>query len=298
MNLRRLTPSMSLLLAFESAARHQSYTRAATELSLTQSAVSRQVQALEAFLGITLFQREGRNVVLTNVGRLYADTLSDALASIRNATLQAIDYGSGGGTLRLALLPTFGSTWLLPRLHEFYAANPGVQVHIHSRIHADFSDGQLDAAICVGDGAWPELVAHPLLEESMVLIASPAMLDAGEPLTPERVAGQLLLQVASHPPMWSTWFARHGMGSGRLQAGPSFELTSHLIQAVRAGIGLVPQVLVEEELRQGQLRTTGAPVSSGRTYFLAYPKRNAVLPALGVFRQWLLNGVANGGECG
>ena len=168
MNLRRLTPSMSLLLAFESAARHQSYTRAAAELSLTQSAVSRQVQALEAFLGITLFQREGRNVVLTDVGRLYADTLSDALASIRNATLQAIDYGSGGGTLRLALLPTFGSKWLLPRLHEFYAANPGVQVHIHSRIHADFSDGQLDAAICVGDGAWPELTAHPLLDESML----------------------------------------------------------------------------------------------------------------------------------
>lgn len=300
MNLRRLTPSMSLLLAFESAARHQSYTRAAAELALTQSAVSRQVQALEAFLGITLFQREGRNVVLTDVGRLYADTLSDALARIRNATLQAIDYGSGGGTLRLALLPTFGSKWLLPRLHEFYAANPGVQVHIHSRIHADFSDGQLDAAICVGDGAWPELVAHPLLEESMVLIASPAILAAGEPLTPELAARQLLLQVASHPPMWSTWFARHGVNSGQLQDGPNFELTSHLIQAVRAGIGvgLVPQVLVEEELRQGQLRTTGTPVSSGRTYFLAYPKRNAVLPALGVFRQWLLGGTTSAGSIG
>jgi len=90
------------------------------------------------------------------------------------------------------------------------------------------------------------------------------------------------------------------VSGAQLQAGPSFELTSHLIQAVRAGIGvgLVPQVLVEEELRQGQLRTTGTPVASGRTYFLAYPKRNAVLPALGVFRQWLLGGTTSAGSIG
>ncbi|GGJ78093.1 LysR substrate-binding domain-containing protein [Pseudomonas matsuisoli] len=291
MNYRRLTPSMSLLLAFEAAARHESYTRAAEELSLTQSAVSRQVQALEAQLGITLFRREGRAIVLTDVGRLYRRELTGALAQIRNATLQAVAYGSGVGTLRLALLPTFGSKWLLPRLHHFYEANPGVQVHIHSRIQAvDFDEGDIDAAISVGSGDWPGLVAHRLLDESMVVVASPSVFAPSAPLTIEALAEQTLLQVASHPPLWIEWFSRHGLDPTRMRGGPSFELTSHLIQAVRAGIGvgLVPQLLVEDELRQGQLVTVGKSVTSPRAYYLVYPPRSSVLPSLDAFRQWLL----------
>lgn len=295
MNHRRLTPSMSLLLAFESSARHESYTRAALELSLTQSAVSRQVQSLEAFLGITLFRREGRNVVLTDVGRLYRDELGGALAQIRNATLQAVAFGSGVGTLRLALLPTFGSKWLLPRLNAFYAANPGVQVHIHSRIHAvDFDEGDIDAAICVGSGDWPELIVHPLLSESMVVVASPSVFSNEGPFTPEVIAGQTLLQVTSHPPLWREWFTSNGLSLKRMRGGPNFELTSHLIQAVRAsiGVGLVPRILVEDELRQGQLIVVGESVPSHRTYCLVYPRRNVGLPSLEAFRSWLMEDVA------
>lgn len=295
MNYRRLTPSMSLLLAFEAAARHESYTRAAQELSLTQSAVSRQVQSLEALLGITLFRREGRNIVLTDVGRLYRRELEGALTQIRKATLQAVAFGSGVGTLRLALLPTFGSKWLLPRLNDFYAANPGVQVHIHSRIQAvDFSEGEIDAAICVGSPDQPGLVVHPLVDESMVVVASSMALDECGVVAPEAIAAQVLLQVASHPPLWAEWFVRHGLEPERMRGGPNFELTSHLIQAVRAGIGvgLVPQLLVEDELRQGHLMAVGDPVPSHRTYCLVYPPRNAVLPSLEAFRSWLLRGPA------
>jgi DNA-binding transcriptional LysR family regulator len=100
--------------------------------------VSRQVQALEQQLGLTLFRREGRQVQLTDVGRLYQRELSEALGRIRSATLQALAYQSGVGTLRLATLPTFGSKWLLPSLHAFYSAHPGMLVHIHSRIEAIF----------------------------------------------------------------------------------------------------------------------------------------------------------------
>ncbi|WP_437880626.1 LysR substrate-binding domain-containing protein [Pseudomonas sp. LRF_L74] len=291
MNYRRLTPSMSLLLAFEAAARHESYTRAAQELSLTQSAVSRQVQALEAQLGIALFRREGRNIVLTDVGRLYLRELAPALAQIRNATLQAVAYGSEVGTLRLALLPTFGSKWLLPRLNRFYAANPGVQVHIHSRIQAvDFAAGDIDAAISVGS-EWPDLVVHPLLDEAMVVVASPAIFASDLPASATAIAEQTLLQVASHPPLWGAWFIRHGLDPARMRGGPSFELTSHLIQAVRAGIGvgLVPRLLVEDELRQGQLLSFGETIASQRTYCLVYPQRNAVLPSLDAFRRWVLD---------
>ncbi|VXD00559.1 DNA-binding transcriptional regulator, LysR family [Pseudomonas sp. 8Z] len=290
MNYRRLTPSMSLLLAFEASARHESYTRAASELSLTQSAVSRQVQALEEQLGVTLFRREGRRIVLSEVGRLYLRELGGALAQIRNATLQAVAYGSGTGTLRLALLPTFGSTWLLPRLNRFYAAHPGVQMHIHSRIQAvDFDAGEIDAAITVGRGDWGDLVVHRLLEETMLVIASPALVTEHE-LSPAAIAEQPLLQVASHPPLWAEWFARHELPLERMRSGPNFELTSHLIQAVRAGIGvgLVPRMLVDDELRQGLLLSVGQAVPSQRTYCLVYPPRNAVLPSLEVFRRWLL----------
>lgn len=291
MNHRRLTPSMSLLLAFEAAARHESYTRAAQELSLTQSAVSRQVQALEALLGISLFRREGRNIVLTDVGRLYRRELEGALTQIRNATLQAVAYGSGVGTLRLALLPTFGSKWLLPRLHDFYAANPGVQVHIHSRIQpVDFAAEEIDAAICVGSLERPGLVVHPLLDESMLVVASPAVFAAGEAPTAAAIAGQTLLQVASHPPLWAQWFVENGLDPQQMHGGPNFELTSHLIQAVRAGIGvgLVPRLLVEDELQQGHLVAVGAAIPSQRTYCLVYPPRNAVLPSLEAFHNWLL----------
>lgn len=293
MNYRRLTPSMSLLLAFEAAARHESYTRAAHELSLTQSAVSRQVQSLEAQLGITLFRREGRNIALTDVGRLYRRELEGALTQIRKATLQAVAYGSGVGTLRLALLPTFGSKWLLPKLNEFYAENPGVQVHIHSRIQAvDFDEGDIDAAICVGSPDQPGLVVHPLVDESMVVVASPTAFVEGEQVAPAAIAQQVLLQVASHPPLWAEWFVRHGLEPERMRGGPNFELTSHLIQAVRAGIGvgLVPRLLVEDELRKGHLLEVGDAIPSQRTYSLVYPPRNAVLPSLEAFQHWLMEG--------
>ena len=291
MNYRHLTPSMSLLLAFEAAARHESYTRAAAELSLTQSAVSRQVQALEQQLGLTLFRREGRQVQLTDVGRLYQRELSEALGRIRSATLQALAYQSGVGTLRLATLPTFGSKWLLPRLHDFYAAHPGMLVHIHSRIEAiNFATSEIDAAIGVASGDLPGLVCHRLHAEELVVILPPQAAREDEPWTPARISGQVLLNVANNPHAWGEWFSHHGLAHRSMRLGPSFELTSHLIQAVRAGIGigLVPRILVAEELAGGELFSAGLPFASQRSYYLMYPPRNEALPSLRAFRGWLL----------
>lgn len=278
---------MSLLLAFEAAARHESYTRAAEELSLTQSAVSRQVQALEKSLGLTLFRREGRQVQLTDVGRLYQREVAEALGKIRSATLQALAFQSGVGTLRLATLPTFGSKWLLPRLHHFYRAHPGMLVHIHSRIEPiDFATSEIDAAIAVGTGELPGLVCHRLQAEELVVIHAP-----GTPaLAPADVPGQVLLNVANNPQAWPEWFSHHGLAHRAMHLGPSFELTSHLVQAVRAGIGigLVPRVLVEEELAKGELAWSGEAFASKRSYYLTYPPRNEGLPSLRAFKGWLL----------
>lgn len=292
MNPRKLTPSMSLLLAFEAAARHESYTRAAQELSLTQSAVSRQVQSLEQLLGLRLFRREGRQIVLTDVGRLYWREIATSLGQIRSATLQAMAFQSGVGTLRLATLPTFGSKWLLPRLNRFYERYPGMLVHIHSRIQGlDFSDGEIDAAITVGAEQWPGLACHRLYEERLVVVASPELEGVALQMQPEQLSRYLLLNVASRPLVWGDWFERHGLSHRLMKPGPSFELTSHLIQAVLAGIGigLVPLVLVEEELRKGTLVSPCAALSSQRSYCLVYPPRNHALPSLEAFRTWLMD---------
>ena len=282
---------MSLLLAFEAAARHESYTRAAQELSLTQSAVSRQVQALEQQLGLSLFRRVGRQVQLTDVGHLYQREMSDALGRIRSATLQALAYQSGSGTLRLATLPTFGSKWLLPRLQNFYATNPGILVHIHSRIEAiDFETSQIDAAIGVSSIDLPGLISQRLHTEQLVVIASPSIAEQVKQLTPQQISEYVLLNVANNPHAWGEWFSHHHLPHRTMRLGPSFELTSHLIQAVRAGIGigLVPQILVEEELQQGELISPGESIASQRSYCLIYPPRNEALPSLRAFRQWLM----------
>lgn len=294
MNPRRLTPSMSLLIAFEAAARHGSFTKAADELALTQSAVSRQVQTLEAQLEIELFRREGRKIELTAAGALYQHELTAALGRIRSATLQAISYSSNDGPLNLAVLPTLGSKWLLPRMHEFYARHPGILVHIHSRIireDVQASTQDMNAIICAGHGEWPGYIAHELFPERLVVVASPTALPEYRTLSPKDITGQVLLNVVSRPSVWPDWFDAHGLDHRHMRSGPSFELTAHLIQAVSAGIGigLIPHILVQDELKRGELVALSEPMESGRSYFLAYPSRYQHLPSLKAFSQWLLS---------
>lgn len=292
MNPRRLTPSMSSLLAFEASARTESFTRAAHQLSLTQSAVSRQVQTLEELLGVPLFQRVGRRVVLTDVGRMYLRELTGPLERIRSASLQAIAFQAGGGTLHLAVLPTFGSKWLMPRLPSFYAKHPEVLVHIHSRTYLDLDVSGMDAAIVVGDGQWPGVVAHRLVVEEMVPIISPKQAKRDKIKTIDELLQYPLLQVVTRPTAWRDWFAKHGYSGDTLKPGPQFEMTSHLIQAVSAGmgIGLVPRVLVEDELRAG---TLVEPVKvhselSGNAYYLVVASNRESYPPFTLFRDWLV----------
>lgn len=296
MNPRKLTPSMSLLLAFEASARHVSFTRAAHELALTQSAVSRQVMALEELLEVELFRRTGRTIVLTDVGSMYLRELGGALGKIRQATLQAIAYRSGGGAIHLAVLPTFGSKWLLPRLQTFYADFPGVQVHIHSRIGAfDMNLAGMDAVITTSaDGTWQGLSGHKLISEELIPIIDPRTL---QKYTKSRADGfdfsdHLALQVATRPNVWHEWFIARSLKIGSIKQGPTFELTSHLIQAVSAGIGigLVPSCLVEDELRSGSLvRLPGECMASGLGYYLfVAPHKTHSAPIVSLC-QWMEN---------
>lgn len=292
MNRRNLIPSMSLLEAFEASARLGSFTRAADELALTQSAVSRQVQALEEQLQVKLFARAGRRITLSEVGATYAHEIAAALARIRSASSQAISFRTGVGSLQLAMLPTFGSKWLLPRLNAFYAQHPGVLIHLHSRIgDFDLAQGGIDMAISAGDGHWPGRIVHHLLDDVRVVIASPQLI-AERPLRClEDLYDHVLLSVSTRPQAWRDWFTAQGLSPRGMQMGTQFEFTAHLIQAATAGmgVGVVTRVLVDEELRNGSLVIPfDLPVPGRHSYFLTYAPEKAHFPPLVAFREWVL----------
>ncbi|WP_333668964.1 LysR substrate-binding domain-containing protein [Acinetobacter guillouiae] len=292
MNPRILTPSLSLLLSFEASARHQSYTRAAEELLLTQSAVSRQVQTLEHLLAVNLFIRKGRRIELTDAGKIYMREISYAISVIQNATLQAMTYRSSGGNFNLAVLPTFSAHWLMPKLHLFYASHQNVIIHMHSKIGSfDLEASGIDAVICVSSKPLANLISHHLLDEELVLVISPKLLERHPINSAKDLDGLLLLRVASQPNIWEKWLNECKISLHHSYLGPTFELTSHLIQATMTGIGvgLVPKCLVEDDIQNGKLVIPFEfEYYSGRSYYFAYPAHKAQLSAIVLFRDWLL----------
>ena len=177
--MRRKLPSTGALEAFEAAARHQSFTKAAEELSVTQSAVCRQIAALESFLDVRLFRRTRRGVMLTEAGLDYSRSVGARLDEVERDTLELMARGGRGSSLELAVVPTFGTRWLLPRLPAFQRAHPHVVVHLSSRTRPFlFSDTPFDAAIHAGEtgsAAWPGTETRFLMTESLIAVASPAL---------------------------------------------------------------------------------------------------------------------------
>lgn len=149
----------------------------------------------------------------------------------------------------------------------------------------------MQAIICAGKGDWPGYISHLLLKEKLVVIASPTALADFHAMSPSDVADQVLLNLVSRPNAWSDWFDRNNLSHRSMRTGPSFELTAHLIQAVSAGIGigLVPDILVQDELKSGALVALFDPMESGRNYYLAFATRYQHLPALQTFSAWLLS---------
>lgn len=296
MHPRKRLPSMSLLAAFDAAATHGSFTRAADALFLTQSAVSRQIQALEAVLEVALFIRTGKRIVLTEAGARYATDVRSALEQIEQATVRVAQQPRTD-VLRLALTPILASKWLLPRLTDFYAAQPDVRITMTTRI-ADFdlANAGLDAFITDGDGHWPHLVAEHLTDAEVIVVASPALLRRAPLSTPTDLYQHTLLQAEYNPKGWRSSFALNGLSLSRMNLGATFEHTSHLIQAVSAGMGiaLVSDILVPEELARGELvvpRIAGLRTERKGFYLLCPPEKTAFAPLM-AFRQWLHEGGA------
>ena len=290
--MRRKIPSTAALVAFESAARHQSFTKAADELALTQSAVCRQIAGLEEFLGIELFRRSRRGVKLTEAGLAYSRKVAAQLDAVERDTLAAMGQQGAQG-LELAVVPTFATQWLVPRLKEFQRLHPEVTVHLTNRTRPFlFADTSFDAAIYFGDGDWSGTEAHYLMPEEPLPVCSPELLAGRMALGAAELAELPLLQQSTRPYAWRQWFAAQGLNVPRDMSGPRYELFSMLAQAAMHGMGvaLIPPFLIQRELDAGLLVPAhpAALLSSDRAYRLMIPERKVESAALRAFRDWLL----------
>lgn len=290
--MRRKIPSTASLAAFEAAARHQSYTKAAEELAVTQSAVCRQIAALEDFLGVRLFQRSRRGVALTEAGLRYGRQVRARLDEVERDALELMSRGEEGAELELGVVPTFATKWLLPRLPDFQRRHAAIQVHLTARTRPFlFDDTPFHAAIHAGTGPWPGTESVFLLPESLIAVASPAVAAGRRPFTPADWASAPLLQQGTRPYAWRDWFVAQGLRIQRDLAGPRLELFSMLAEAAVRGLGvaLVPPFFVEDELARGLLvAVSERAVASGRAYRLIFPERESGGAALRTFSTWLV----------
>lgn len=290
--MRRKIPSTAALVAFESAARHQSFTRAADELALTQSAVCRQIAGLETFLGIELFRRSRRGVRLTEAGLAYSRKVAAQLDAVERDTLAAMGQ-QGALAIELAVVPTFATQWLVPRLKEFQRLHPEVTVHLTNRTRPFlFADTAFDAAIYFGDAEWSGTEAHFLMLEELQPVCSPELLAGRTQFSAAELAVLPLLQQTTRPYAWRQWFGAQGLSVPHDLGGPRYELFSMLAQAAAHGMGvaLIPPFLIQYELAGGRL-VPAHPVtlrSSDKAYYLMIPERKAESAALRAFRDWLL----------
>jgi DNA-binding transcriptional LysR family regulator len=289
--MRRKIPSTAALVSFESAARHESFTKAAQELSLTQSAICRQIGSLEDFLGIELFRRSRRGVKLTEAGLSYSRRVATQLDAVERDTLSVMGQ-QGANVIELAVVPTFGTQWLLPRLKDFQQRHPEVTVNLTNRTRPFlFADTDFDAAIYFGDGEWPGARAHRLMGENPMPVCSPALMNGRETLSVETIAELPLLQQTTRPYAWRQWFNAQGLSLSRDMTGPRYELFSMLAQAAmhEMGIALIPPFLIQRELQEQRLVIAHPQaLASIKAYHLMIPERKTESASLRAFRDWVI----------
>jgi LysR family glycine cleavage system transcriptional activator len=284
----RHLPPLAALRAFDAAARHLNFTRAAEELHLTHGAISHQMKALEASLGVRLFRREGRKLLLTDAGQRFASRLRDLLGDLRAAVAE-VTQRRDQQELTISVLPSFASLWLIPRLARFHGAHPEIDVNIRAtQALAEFGPDGVDLAIRIGGGDWPGLVAEKLFDEEVFPVASPRLTGGALPKRPEGLARAVLLRSERQP--WTPWFRALGLDWPEPGRGPIYSDETLLIQAAAEGIGvaLARGALVAADLAAGRLvRLFPKRVPPRAAYYLVYPRAAGSLARVQAFREWI-----------
>ncbi|MBC2691700.1 MULTISPECIES: LysR family transcriptional regulator [Pseudomonas] len=290
--MRRKIPSTAALISFEAAARHESFTKAALELSLTQGAICRQIASLEEFLSVELFRRSRRGVKLTEAGLSYSRRVATQLDAVERDTLSVMGQ-QGANVIELAVVPTFGTQWLLPRLKDFQEQHPEVTVNLTNRTRPFlFADTDFDAAIYFGDADWSGTESHRLMGENPMPVCSPTLLGRFTQLSAEQIADLPLLQQTTRPYAWRQWFNSRNLNIPRDMTGPRYELFSMLAQAAMhdMGIALIPPFLIQRELAEKRLVIANPQaLSSIKAYYLMIPDRKVESASLRAFRDWLIH---------
>lgn len=290
-------PSLTHLRCFEAAARHQSFTAAGEEIGLTQSAVSKKLKELETDLGFELFQRVGRGVVLTVAGAGLASDLAQDLRGLHNSLQKAVAAGAGRSTLRLAVLPTFANRWLIPRLPDFFADHPDIELNLSTRLEPfDFARDPFDLAIHYGSDNWPGARMLELFGEQMIPVAAPGFFVTFDLQSSDRLPEVPLVHLDSRSDAWGDWFREAGLAEQPRQDGRYFDQYSMVIGAAVAGLGaaIVPFDMVSEELASGALKQLPGPsLRSHKRYYLVRPHGAAAEPVQR-FETWVLRQLRRG----
>src|ERR1700728_2624513 len=293
-------PSLNGLRAFEAAARHLSFTNAATELNVTQTAISHQIRRLEQELGVRLFVRQNRALTLTAEARDYLPGVRAAFNDLRLATARLLRKDNDH-VLTVSTLASLAAKWLLPRLSAFQEKHPGIDVRITtSPSVCDERSGDVDAAIRYGRGQWPGLRADWLMADQLFPVCSPALLTGDKPLrTPEDLADRTLLHSrGGYDDDWRLWLTAAGLPPNiSRQPGLTFDLIFMTVQAAIDGIGVAMgrTSYVEADIAKGRLVVPfriALPADAG--FYLVSPEARAESPKLSAFRQWLLASVQGG----
>ena len=304
-SVRKGIPNLSALQAFEATARLGSFSRAAEELSLTHSAVHRQVASLEDRLGVALFTRVRRRIALTAQGAEYAARIRQHLEHIEKDTIGLVNHTGMGRSIHIAVLPTLAANWLIPRLPDFQHNHPDVTVSLSLRTTPfQFNDHPFDGAIYHGDGVWPGTHSTLLFDEKdMVPVCAPFLMQGHKVIHGQRGMEQALLRMQglthlhlhSRPDAWRQWYGASGAIYGPHAAGgPRYELFTMVMAAARAGlgVGLVPRFIVQESIDRGELvMPVPLPLPVSQGYFFGYPTRNEPSAALSAFEAWLVAAV-------
>src|SRR5476651_1564446 len=292
-------PSLNGLRAFEAAARHLSFTVAASELNVTQTAISHQIRRLEQELGIRLFVRQNRALTLTPEAREYLPGVRAAFNDLRLATDRLLRKDNDH-VLTVSTLASLAAKWLLPRLSAFQEAHPGIDVRITTSTGLiDFQRDDVDAAIRYGRGQWPHVRADWLMADELFPVCSPALLAGKKPLRqPADLADHVLLHSsAGNDDDWRLWLTAAGLPANlSKQPGVTFDLAFMTVQAAIDGIGVAMgrTSYVEADIAKGRLVVPfeiTLPADAG--FYLVSPEARADSPKLAAFRQWLSASVQN-----
>ncbi len=291
----RQLPPLNALRAFEAAARHLSFTKAAEELHVTQAAISHQVKALEESLGLPLFRRFNRRLVLTEEGQAYHPVLRDSLDQMAAATLR-LRTDDRSGQLKVSTLQSFGAKWLVPRLPRFRERHPSIDVMVSTSNHmVDFAREAFDLAIRFGRGGYTDLHSLFLTDDEAFPVCSPRLLKGRNPLRrPEDLESHTLLHDSvsgdEESPNWRAWMRGAGITGVDHDRGPGYSDSAMVLQAAIAGQGVAigRRVLAIDDLMAGHLVRPFGPVIPTRfSYYVVSPKAVADRFKVRAFRDWL-----------